>query len=143
MSPAELICAEAIDAGDGMIQLDVPHLVTRDMNVHVSVLVDRHLATTRAVTRLHLIADANQDPLLASVQLAPDMAAHHVRAEVRLDAPTDVRAVLECADGALMQTSRWVWVIPAERDDTAWRTRNVAAATSHGSREGARRREQP
>ena len=99
-----------------MIQLNVPHVATPGDDVPLSVEVNWWLVLTKAVARLYLIADGNRDPLLTSVSLIPDLVPPHVRINVRLDASTDVRAVVECGDGSLLQVRRWVRVTPQAFD---------------------------
>ena len=108
--------ARVIDDGAGMIQLDVPHAARWGDDVPLSVEVNWWLVLTKAVARLYLIADANRNPLLTSVSLIPDLVPPHVCINVRLDASTDVRAVVECGDGTLLQVRRWVRVTPQAFD---------------------------
>jgi predicted secreted protein len=107
-----LFGARVIDDGAGMIQLDVPHVARRGDDVPLSVEVNWWLVLTKAVARLYLIADGNRNPLLTSVSLIPDLVPPHVCINVRLDGSTDVRAVVECGDGTLLQVRRWVRVTP-------------------------------
>jgi len=107
-----LFGTRAINDGAGMINLDVPHIVSREAPVPVSVQVNWPLVLAKAVARLYLIADGNRDPLLASMPLVPDLVPRHVCVNVRLDDTTDVRAIVECGDGTLLQVKRWVWVMP-------------------------------
>ena len=72
------------------------------------------MVLAKAVARLYLIADGNRDPLLARVSLIPDLVPPHVSLDVHLDQSSHVRALVECGDGALLEVSRWVWVIPSE-----------------------------
>ena len=109
---SHLFDAGAINDGAGMINLDVPHIVSRETPVPVSVQVNWPLVLAKAVARLYLIADGNRDALLASIPLVPDLVPPHVCVNVRLDDSTDVRAVVECGDGTLLQVKRWVWVMP-------------------------------
>ena len=111
-----LFGARVVNDGAGMIRLDVSHIVTREADLAVTVQVNWPLILMKAVARLYLIADGNRDPLLASIPLIPDMVPPHVCVNVRLDDSTDVRAVVECGDGTLLQVKRWVWVIPPDLD---------------------------
>jgi len=107
-----LFGGRVIDDGVGMIRLDVPHAARWGDDVPLSVEVNWWLVLTKAVARLYLIADGNRNPLLTSVSLIPDLVPPHVRINVRLDASTDVRAVVECGDGTLLQVRRGVRVTP-------------------------------
>ena len=109
---SDLFGARAINDGAGMINLDVPHIVSREAPVPVSIQVNWPLVLTKAVACLYLIADGNRVPLLASIPLVPDVVPPHVCVNIRLDDTTDVRAIVECGDGSLLQVKRWVWVLP-------------------------------
>lgn len=109
---SHLFGARAINDGAGMINLDVPHIVSREAPVPISIQVNWPLVLTKAVACLYLIADGNRDPLLASIPLVPDVVPPHVCVNIRLDDTTDVRAIVECGDGTLLQVKRWVWVLP-------------------------------
>lgn len=115
-----LFGARVINDGTGMIQLDLPHQVRQEASVPLSVQVNWSLVLTKAVARLYLIADGNRNALLASVSLIPDLVPPHVCINVRLDRSTDVRAVVECGDGALLQVRRWVRVMPHDLDALPW-----------------------
>ena len=108
--------ARAIDDGAGMIKLDVPHFVTREGRVPVSVEVNWALVLAKAVARLYLVADGNREPLLACIPLIPGVVPPHVCVTARLDDSGDVRAIVECGDGTLLQVRRWVWVMPPDVD---------------------------
>jgi predicted secreted protein len=98
--------------GAGMIALDVPTLVPQEDKVLISVRVDWSLVVAKAVARLYLIADRNCQPLLALMSLIPDLVPPHVSIAVRLEQTGEVRAVVECGDGTLLQVKRWVEVMP-------------------------------
>ncbi|HEX7216053.1 MAG TPA: thiosulfate oxidation carrier protein SoxY, partial [Methylomirabilota bacterium] len=66
--------------------------------------------------RLYVIADENRVPLLAQVDLRPDVVSGQISMNVRLDASTHLRIVLAFDDGTLLQTVRWVWVLPRDPD---------------------------
>ena len=108
--------AGAIDDGIGMIKLDVPHFVTREGDVSISVEVNWSLVLAKAVARLYLVADGNRHPLLASIPLIPGVVPPLVCVTARLEDSADVRAIVECGDGTLLQVRRWVWVMPPEAD---------------------------
>ena len=107
-----LFGTRVIDDGAGMIRLNVAPVATRGDHVPLSVEVNWWLVLAKAVARLYLIAEGNRDSLLASVSLIPDLVPPHVALNVRLDRSTDVRAVVECGDGTLLQVRRWVRVMP-------------------------------
>ena len=111
-----LFRARTINDGTGMIRLDVPHIVTREAQVPVSVQVNWSLVLANAVARLYLVADGNRERLLACLPLIPDVVPPHLLINVRLEDTGDVRAVVECGDGALLEVKRWVWVMPPDMD---------------------------
>jgi predicted secreted protein len=108
--------SSAIDDGTGMIKLDVPHFATGEGPVSISVEVNWSLVLTKAVARLYLVADGNRHPLLASIPLIPGVVPPLVCVSARLEDSADVRAIVECGDGTLLQVRRWVWVMPPETD---------------------------
>ena len=109
---AGLFADQAIIDGAGMIALDVTMLVPHEDKVLISVRVDWSLVVAKAVVRLYLIADRNRQPLLALMSLIPDLVPPHVSVAVRLEHSGEVRAVVECGDGTLLQVKRWVEVLP-------------------------------
>ncbi len=109
---AHLVGAHAINDGIGMIKLEVPHIVERGAATPVSIEVNWPMVLAKAVVRLYIVADSNLSPLLARITLLPDVVPPHVALEVRLDAATHVRAVVQCGDGTVLQVKRWVWVMP-------------------------------
>jgi predicted secreted protein len=113
---SRLFGTRVINDGTGMIQLELPHLVSQEADVPLSVQVNWSLVLTKAVARLYVIADGNRNALLTSVSLIPDLVPPHVCMNVRLDGSTHVRAVVECGDGTLLQVRRWVRVLPHDLD---------------------------
>ncbi len=109
---ARLFCGQAINDGGGMIKLELPHIVEWGVQTLVSIEVNWPMVLANAVARLYLIADLNTVPLLAKITLLPDIVPPHLVMEVRLDAATHVRAVVQCGNGTVLQVKRWVWVIP-------------------------------
>lgn len=109
---AGLFCGHAVHDGAGMIKLELPHIVERGAAMLVSVAVNWSMVLANAVARLYLIADLNAVPLLAKITLLPDIVPPHLALEVRLEAATHLRALVQCGDGTVLQVKRWVWVIP-------------------------------
>jgi predicted secreted protein len=114
VAAGHLFSARVIDDGAGMIKLDVPHFVTREGRVPVSIEVNWGLVLAKAVACLYVVADGNREPLLACIPLIPGVVPPHVCVSVRLDDSGDVRAIVECGDGTLLQVRRWVWVMPPD-----------------------------
>lgn len=111
-SLAGLFRGKAVYDGAGMIKLVLPHIVEAGAPTLVSVAVNWPMVLANAVARLYLIADLNAEPLLAQITLPPDIVPPHLSLEVRLEAATHVRALVQCGDGTALQVKRWVWVIP-------------------------------
>lgn len=109
---ARLFCGQAINDGGGMIRLELPHIVERGVRTLASIQVNWPMVLANAVARLYVIADLNAAPLLAKITLLPDIVPPHLALEVRLEAATHVRAVVQCGNGTLLQVKRWVWVMP-------------------------------
>lgn len=109
---AGLFGDHAVHDGTGMIKLELPHIVERGAPTLVSVAVNWPIVLANAVARLYLIADFNAVPLLAQITLLPDIIPPHLAFEVRLEAATHLRALVQCGDGTVLQVRRWVWVIP-------------------------------
>jgi sulfur-oxidizing protein SoxY len=109
---AGLLRGKAVYDGAGMIKLELPHIVEAGAPTLVSVAVNWPMVLANAVARLYLIADFNAVPLLAQITLPPDIVPPHLSLEVRLEAATHVRALVQCGDGTALQVKRWVWVIP-------------------------------
>jgi predicted secreted protein len=111
-----LFGTRVINDGTGMIHLEMPRVARQGASIPLSVQVNWSLILTKAVARLYLIADGNRNALLTAVSLIPDLVPPHVCLGVRLDRSTDVRAVVECGDGTLLQVRRWVRVMPQDED---------------------------
>jgi predicted secreted protein len=109
---SELFRGKAVYDGTGMIKLELPHIVAAGAPTLMSVAVNWQMVLANAVARLYLIADLNAVPLLARITLPPDIVPPHLSLEVRLEAATHVRALVQCGDGTALQVKRWVWVIP-------------------------------
>ena len=109
---AGLFGGHAVHDGAGMIKLELPHIVERGAAMLVSVAVNWSMVLANAVARLYLIADLNAVPLLAKITLLPDIVPPHLAFEVRLEAATHLRALVQWGDGTVLQVKRWVWVTP-------------------------------
>ena len=107
-----LFRGKAVYDGAGMIKLELPHIVEAGAPTLVSVAVNWSMVLANAVARLYMIADLNAVPLLAQISLPPDIVPPHLSLEVKLEAATHVRALVQCGDGTALQVKRWVWVIP-------------------------------
>lgn len=109
---AGLFRGHAVHDGAGMIKLELPHIVERGAPTPVSVAVNWPIVLANAVARLYLIADLNAVPLLARITLLPDIIPPHLAFEVRFEEATQLRALVQCGDGTVLQVRRWVSVVP-------------------------------
>lgn len=109
---AGLFRDQAVYDGAGMIKLELPHIVEGGAPTLVSVAVNWPMVLANAFAHLYLIADRNAVPLLARITLLPDIVPPHLSLEVRLEAATHVRALVQCGNGTALQVKRWVWVVP-------------------------------
>ena len=112
---AGLFRGHAVYDGAGMIKLELPHIVEDGAPTLVSIAVNWPMVLANAFAHLYLIADRNVVPLLARITLLPDIVPPHLSLEVRLEAATHVRALVQCGNGTTLQVKRWVWVIPRIR----------------------------
>lgn len=109
-----LFGARIINGGEGMIRLDLPPAVSRGAEVTVSIQVSWPLILSNAVACLYLLAMDRPEPLLARVPLIPDVIPPCLSIRIRLEETTEVRAVVECGDGTLLQAIRRVRVLAPE-----------------------------
>jgi len=99
-----------IKDGASSIKLDLPLIAENGAVVPVSVEVDAPMTPQRSVKAIYLIADKNRRPLNAKFNLTPAMGQAYVSTNLRLGESTDVRAIAEMADGALLMAKREVKV---------------------------------
>lgn len=102
--------------GDGTdsLRVEMAHIVEEDTPTMLGVEVSWRVLLSTPGARLYIIADENRVPLLAQVDLTPQVASRQVSLQVQLEASTHLRVVLAFDDGTLLQTVRWVWVLPRD-----------------------------
>jgi len=103
---AKVFAGRAIQAAGDTIQLTAPTRPT-DQRV-VPIAVETAFADGRTVRRLTLIVDENPSPVAAVFDVGPKRDAFKVATNLRLNAATDVRAIVEASDGQLYMASRFV-----------------------------------
>jgi hypothetical protein len=113
---ARVFAGQNLGDGAESIRLRVAHIVEEDSPAALEVEVDWRVLLRSEGARLYVIADENRVPLLAQLELRPDVVSRQVSLDVRLDASTHLRVVLAFDDGTLLQTVRWVWVLPRDPD---------------------------
>lgn len=99
-----------IKDGTSSITLDLPLIAENGAVVPISVEVNAPMTPQRYVKAIYIISDKNRRPLNAKFNLTPAMGQAYVAANLRLGESTDVRAVVEMSDGALLQVKREVKV---------------------------------
>jgi sulfur-oxidizing protein SoxY len=100
----------AIKDGAGIVKLEVPLIAENGAVVPVAVEVSAPMTPQSYVKAIYIISDKNRRPLNAKFNLTPAMGLAFVGTNLRLGESTEVRAVAEMSDGALIQTAREVKV---------------------------------
>ena len=105
-----LFAGRPIKDGASSITLDLPLIAENGAVVPVSVDVNAPMTPQRYVKAIYIISDKNRRPLNAKFNLTAAMGQAYVGANLRLGESTDVRAIVEMSDGALLQVKREVKV---------------------------------
>ena len=113
---ARVFAGQNLEDGAESLRIRTAHIAEEDTPAALEVEVDWPVLSRSEGARLYVIADENRVPLLAQVDLPPDVISRQVSLDVRLDASTHLRVVLAFDDGTLLQTVRWVWVLPRDPD---------------------------
>jgi hypothetical protein len=113
---ARVFAGQNLGDGADSLRVQLAHIVEEDTPTALEVEVDWRALLRTQGARLYVIADENRVPLLAQIDLRPDVVSRHLSLNVRLDASTHLRIVLAFDDGTLLQTVRWVWVLPRDPD---------------------------
>jgi sulfur-oxidizing protein SoxY len=99
-----------IKDGASAITLDLPLIAENGAVVPVSIEVASPQTALRHVKAIYVISDRNRRPLNAKFNLTPAVGQAYVATNLRLGESTDVRAVVEMNDGALLGIARAVKV---------------------------------
>ena len=113
---ARVFAGQNLGDGAEALRVQISHIVEEDTPAALEVEVNWDVLLRTRGARLYVIADENRVPLLAQVDLRPDVVSRQISLNVRLDASTHLRIVLAFDDGTLLQTVRWVWVLPRDPD---------------------------
>jgi sulfur oxidation protein SoxY len=113
---ARVFAGQNLGDGAEALRVHIAHIVEEDTPAGLEVEVIWAARLPSRGARLYVIADENRVPLLAQVDLRPDVVSRQIPLNVRLDASTHLRIVLAFDDGTLLQTVRWVWVLPRDPD---------------------------
>jgi sulfur-oxidizing protein SoxY len=92
----------------GMLTLEVPARAIDAAVVPLAIRTQMPAGSSRHVTRLYLIIDANPSPIAAIFQFSPRSGRAEVETRVRVDAYSFVRAIAETSDGQLYGVVRFV-----------------------------------
>jgi sulfur-oxidizing protein SoxY len=92
----------------GMLTLDVPARATDAAMVPLAIRTRLPAGSTRHVSRLYLLIDANPSPISAVFQFSPRNGRAEVETRVRVDDYSFVRAIAETSDGQLYGVVRFV-----------------------------------
>ncbi len=96
--------AEILD-GSALFGFEAP------FRAHDAAIVPIHISAgpdAPRITRMTLVVDENPAPVAAEFEFGPAMQPLDLEARVRVDAYTNVRAILETEDGKLYQVGRYV-----------------------------------
>jgi predicted secreted protein len=113
---ARVFAGQNLGDGADSLRVQIAHIVEEDTPAPLEVEVSWRALLPTQGARLYVIADENRVPLLAQIDLRPDVVSRQLSLNVRLDASTHLRIVLAFDDGTLLQTVRWVWVLPRDPD---------------------------
>lgn len=113
---ARVFAGQNLGDGAEALRVQIAHIVEEDTPAPLEVEVNWDVLLRTRGARLYVISDENRVPLLAQVDLRPDVVSRQISLNVRLDASTHLRIVLAFDDGTLLQTVRWVWVLPRDPD---------------------------
>lgn len=113
---ARVFAGQNLGDGAEVLKVQLAHIVEEDAPAALEVEVNWTAPLRTRGARLYVVADENRVPLLAQVDLRPDMVSRRISLNVRLDASTHLRIVLAFDDGTLLQIVRWVWVLPRDPD---------------------------
>jgi len=94
----------AIQDGGGVVEIDAPARALDAATVPVSLTFpgDRHIKS------VWLVIDENPSPMAAHLTFGPKSDARSLKLRVRVDAYTNLHAVVETAEGSLYSASRFV-----------------------------------
>jgi sulfur-oxidizing protein SoxY len=83
----------------GRVKLDIPTIAENGNSVPISVTVESPMSAADHVTAIHLIAERNPLPVLASFHLGPRSGKAAVSSRIRLAASQRITAIAVMADG--------------------------------------------
>jgi sulfur-oxidizing protein SoxY len=105
----ELTNGRTPEASD-RIRLIIPHAFKNGDAVPVTVEVEGPISEEQYVKNIHLLAEANPLPEVASFHLTPRSGRARILTRIRLAQPQNVMAIAEMADGSVFMTTAYVEV---------------------------------
>jgi|SRR5579862_3292876 len=107
-TPLDLI--ERAKPTETKVILQTPDIAENGNTVPVTVTVDSPMTATDYVEAIHVVAEKNPKPLLATFQLTPASGRAEVQLRVRLSSTQTVTAIAQMSDGSLWKASHEVKV---------------------------------
>lgn len=95
---------------DGRINLTLPQVAENGASVPITIAVDSPMSDSDYVKSIHIVADGNPSPAIASFHFTPAAGKAEVSTRVRLAKTQKIRAVAVMADGSCFQAAKEVKV---------------------------------
>lgn len=97
-------------AGSGKVKIDVPQIAENGLVVPINVEVESPMSETDYVTVVHVFADGNPQPGIASFRFTPACGKAAASTRMRLAQTQNIVAIAEMADGSLFSAKSEVKV---------------------------------
>lgn len=97
-------------AVDGGVKLDVPEIAENGNTVPVGFTVDSPMTKDDYIKAVHIIADGNPGPMIATFNFTPMSGKASASTRMRLAKTQNIIAIVEKSDGTLMKASTQVKV---------------------------------
>lgn len=94
----------------GKVRIDAPEIAENGNTVPVTVTIDSPMSPTDYVRAIHVIADRNPQPGVASFMLGPDNGKAEVQLRMRMAESQNLIVVAELSDGSTWTATREVKV---------------------------------
>jgi Predicted secreted protein len=108
---AELTKGAAVDAGG--IEIQLPQIAENGNSVPMHIKVDHSMAPADFVAAIHIVAERNPRPLVASFHLKPEAGRAEISTRVRLAGTQSVRVLAAMSDGRFRMVQQDVLVTAA------------------------------
>lgn len=102
----ELYGERTIEAGESVITLTAPYRASNDSEVPIEIRTQ--LPGGKSIKSLSFIIDNNPMPVSAVFDMGQQQSAFTVEANMRINGPTPIRAIVEAADGTLYMSEGFV-----------------------------------